>query len=113
MSKVYPEGKQILKDAWLSFYPNAKIGIIGRNGSGKSTLLKIMAGIDQDFNGEAWLAKGATVGYLPQEPELDSNATVYENIMAPLRESRAILDEFDEISAKFAEEMTESEMNDL
>jgi ATP-binding cassette ChvD family protein len=113
LSKVYPGGKQILKDTWLSFYPDAKIGIIGRNGAGKSTLMKIMAGIDQEFNGEAWLAKGATVGYLPQEPELDNSATVFENIIAPLKEQRALLDEFDAISAKFAEEMTDDEMNAL
>jgi ATP-binding cassette ChvD family protein len=113
LSKAYPGGKQILKDTWLSFYPDAKIGIIGRNGAGKSTLMKIMAGMDQDFNGEAWLAKGATVGYLSQEPELDNSATVYENIIAPLKEQRALLEEFDSISAKFAEEMTEDEMNAL
>jgi ATPase subunit of ABC transporter with duplicated ATPase domains len=76
LSKIYPGGKQILKDTWLSFYPDAKIGIIGRNGAGKSTLMKIMAGIDREFNGEAWLAKGATVGYLPQEPQLDDTKTV-------------------------------------
>jgi len=113
MSKVYPGGKQILKDTWLSFYPDAKIGIIGKNGAGKSTLMKIMAGMDQDFNGEAWLAKGATVGYLPQEPQLDDTKTVYENIVEPLKESRAILEEFDVVSAKFAEEMTDDEMNRL
>ncbi|MDR1235867.1 MAG: energy-dependent translational throttle protein EttA [Holosporaceae bacterium] len=113
LSKIYPGGKQILKDTWLSFYPDAKIGIIGRNGAGKSTLMKIMAGIDREFNGEAWLAKGATVGYLPQEPQLDDTKTVYENIVAPLTESLAVLEEFDAISAKFAEEVTEDEMNAL
>ncbi len=112
-SKVYPGGKQVLKETWLSFYPDAKIGIIGGNGAGKSTLLKIMAGMDQDFNGEAWLAKGATVGYLPQEPELDKSATVYENIMSALKDKKAVLDEFDAISAKFAEEMTDDAMNEL
>lgn len=112
-SKVYPGGKQVLKETWLSFYPDAKIGIIGGNGAGKSTLLKIMAGMDQDFNGEAWLAKGATVGYLPQEPELDKSATVYENIMSALKDKKAILDEFDAVSAKFAEEMTDDAMNEL
>ncbi|MDR2646027.1 MAG: energy-dependent translational throttle protein EttA [Holosporaceae bacterium] len=113
LSKSYPGGKQILKDTWLSFYPDAKIGIIGRNGSGKSTLLKIMAGIDKEFNGEAWSAKGATVGYLPQEPELDNTATVYENIISPLKESRALLEEFELISAKFTAEISEEEMNNL
>jgi ATP-binding cassette ChvD family protein len=113
LSKAYAGGKHILNDTWLSFYPDAKIGIIGKNGAGKSTLLKIMAGIDQDFNGEAWSARGATIGYLPQEPELDNAVTVYENIISPLKESRALLEEFDQISAKFAEEMGEKEMNDL
>ncbi|MDR2107550.1 MAG: energy-dependent translational throttle protein EttA [Holosporaceae bacterium] len=113
LSKVYPGGKQILKDTRLSFYPDAKIGIIGRNGAGKSTLLKIMAGEDADYNGEAWAAKGATVGYLPQEPQLDNAATVYENIVSPLKEAKAILDEFESLSAKFAEEMTEDQMNAL
>lgn len=112
-SKTYPGGKQVLKETWLSFFPDAKIGIVGKNGAGKSTLLKIMAGIDQDFNGEAWPAKGATVGYLPQEPELDKNATVFDNIMSALKDKKAILDEFDAVSAKFAEEMTDDEMNTL
>ena len=112
-SKVYPGGKQILKDTWLSFFPDAKIGIIGNNGAGKSTLLKIMAGADDDFNGEAWLAEGATVGYLPQEPELDKTKTVYENIVSALEDKKAILDEFNAISARFAEPMSDDEMNDL
>jgi ATP-binding cassette ChvD family protein len=113
LSKAYSGGKQILKDTWLSFYPDAKIGIIGKNGAGKSTLLKIMAGIDQDFNGEAWLAKGATVGYLSQEPELDNTSTVYENITSSLKESMAILEEFDSVSSKFTEDIGEDEMNTL
>lgn len=112
-SKVYPGGKQILKETWLSFFPGAKIGIIGNNGAGKSTLLKIMAGEDRDFNGEAWLADGATVGYLPQEPELDKTKTVYENIVSALQGQKGILDEFNSISAKFAEPMTDDEMNTL
>ncbi len=113
VSKVYPGGKQVLKETWLSFFPDAKIGIIGKNGAGKSTLMKIMAGLDTSYNGEAWLAKGATVGYLPQEPELDKEKTVYENIISGLQEQKKLLDEFDEISAKFAEEMSDNEMNDL
>lgn len=113
VSKVYPGGKQILKETWLSFFPDAKIGIIGKNGAGKSTLMKIMAGIDTSYNGEAWLAKGATVGYLPQEPELDKDKTVYENIISGLQDQKKLLDEFESISAKFAEEMSDEEMNDL
>ena len=113
VSKVYPGGKQILKETWLSFFPDAKIGIIGKNGAGKSTLMKIMAGIDTSYNGEAWLAKGATVGYLPQEPELDKGKTVYENIISGLQNQKKLLDEFESISAKFAEEMSDEEMNNL
>ena len=112
-SKTYPGGKQVLKETWLSFFPDAKIGIIGGNGAGKSTLLKIMAGIDKEFNGEAWLAKDATVGYLPQEPELNKDQTVYENIISGLHEQKKLLDEFDEVSAKFAEELSDGEMNQL
>lgn len=113
VSKAYPGGKQILKETWLSFFPDAKIGIIGKNGAGKSTLMKIMAGIDTSYNGEAWLAKGATVGYLPQEPELDKDKTVYENIISGLQDQKKLLDEFESISAKFAEEMSDEEMNNL
>ncbi|MDR3156154.1 MAG: energy-dependent translational throttle protein EttA [Holosporaceae bacterium] len=112
-SKVYPGGKQILRETWLSFLPNAKIGIIGGNGAGKSTLMKIMAGIDTNFNGEAWLAKGATVGYLPQEPELDNDSTVYENVVGALKEQKAILDEFDAISLKFSDNISDEEMTAL
>ena len=106
-------GKQILKETWLSFLPGAKIGIIGHNGAGKSTLLKIMAGLDKEYEGEAFLADGVKVGYLPQEPHLDSSKNVFENIMDGLAEKKALIDEFNEVSAKFAEEMTDDEMNDL
>lgn len=112
-SKAYPGGKQVLKETWLSFFPDAKIGIIGGNGAGKSTLLKIMAGVDKEFNGEAWLANGATVGYLPQEPELDKSSTVFENILSGLQKQKNILDEFDAISVRFADEMNDDEMNAL
>lgn len=106
-------GKQILKETWLSFLPGAKIGIIGHNGAGKSTLMKIMAGIDKEYDGEAFVAAGVKVGYLPQEPHLDSSKNVFENIMDGLAEKKALIDEFNEISAKFAEEMTDDQMNDL
>ncbi len=106
-------GKQILKETWLSFLPGAKIGIIGHNGAGKSTLLRIMAGVDKEFDGEAWVADGIKIGYLPQEPHLNTKKNVFENIMESLSEKQALLDQFNEISAKFAEEMTEDVMNDL
>ena len=105
--------KLILKDIYLSFFPGAKIGVIGYNGSGKSTLMKIMAGLDNDFTGEAWAADGVKIGYLPQEPVLDENKNVFENIMEAVSEKQALLDEFNNVSAKFAEEMSDDEMNDL
>ena len=106
-------GKEILKETWLSFLPGAKIGIIGHNGAGKSTLLKIMAGLDKEYEGEAFLADGMKVGYLPQEPHLDPKKNVFENIMDGLKEKTDLLDEFNEVSNKFAEEMTDDMMNDL
>jgi sulfate-transporting ATPase len=113
LSKVYPGGKETLKNIYLSFFPGAKIGIIGPNGAGKSTIMKIMAGLDTEFNGEAFAAEGATVGYLPQEPELDPNLTVSENVMLGLKETKDLMDRFNEVSAKFAEEMSDEEMNAL
>jgi ATP-binding cassette ChvD family protein len=112
LSKAY-ENKVVFKDIYLSFYPGAKIGIIGYNGAGKSTLLKIMAGIDKDFIGEAWAAEGIKIGYLEQEPKLDENKTVYDNILEGIADKKQLLDEFNDISAKFAEEMTDDQMNDL
>ena len=106
-------GKEILKETWLSFLPGAKIGIIGHNGAGKSTIMKIMAGIDKEYEGEAFVADGVKIGYLPQEPQLNPNKNVFENIMDGLAEKKALIDEFNEVSAKFAEEMTDDEMNDL
>lgn len=106
-------GKQILKETYLSFLPSAKIGIIGPNGAGKSTLLKIMAGIDKEYDGEAFVASGVKVGYLAQEPQLDPNKNVFDNIMESLSEKKALIDEFNEISYKFAEEMSDEEMNNL
>lgn len=106
-------GKEILKETWLSFLPGAKIGIIGHNGAGKSTIMKIMAGLDKEYEGEAFVADGVKIGYLPQEPQLDPSKNVFENIMEGLAEKKALIDEFNEVSAKFAEEMTDDEMNDL
>ena len=112
MSKVYPGGKQVLKDISLSFLPGAKIGVLGGNGAGKSTLLKIIAGIDNEFNGDAKLADGIKVGYLAQEPELDNNLNVYENVMEGMFEAKSLVDEFNLISLKFSEDLTDEEMNE-
>ena len=113
MTKSYPPNKEVLKDISLSFYYGAKIGIIGQNGAGKTTLLRIMAGIDKEFQGEAWIEPGRTAGYLPQEPQLDPNLTVKENVMQAVAKKQAILDRFNEISMKFAEPMEDDEMNKL
>jgi ATP-binding cassette ChvD family protein len=113
MTKSYPPNKEVLKDISLSFYYGAKIGIIGQNGAGKSTLLRIMAGIDKEFQGEAWIEPGRTAGYLPQEPQLDPNLTVKENVMQAVAKKQAVLDRFNEISMKFAEPMQDDEMNKL
>jgi ATP-binding cassette ChvD family protein len=113
VNKVYPGGKQTLKDVWLSFLPGVKIGVIGVNGAGKSTLLKILAGLDKDYTGEAWAAKGATVGYLQQEPHLDPDKNVFENVMEALAETKALLVRFEEVSAKFGEDLSDDEMNAL
>jgi ATP-binding cassette ChvD family protein len=106
-------GKQILKETWLSFLPGAKIGMIGHNGAGKSTLLKIMAGLDKEYDGEAWAAEGVKVGYLAQEPSLNPGKNVFDNIMESLSDKKALIDEFNEVSNKFAEELTDDEMNEL
>ena len=103
LRKVIPPNRIILDDIWLSFYPGAKIGVLGPNGAGKSSLLRIMAGVDQDFQGEAWAAKGTRVGYLPQEPQLDPTKDVRGNVEEALKEQRAMLDRYNEISAAFAE----------
>ncbi len=113
LKKVVPPKREILKGIWLSFYYGAKIGVLGANGAGKSSLLKIMAGLDQEFDGEAFAAKGAKVGHLPQEPELDPGKTVLENIEEGVAETRAILDEFNAISDRFAEPMEPDEMEKL
>ena len=113
LSKAWPGGKEVLKDISLSFLPGAKIGVLGLNGAGKSTLLKIMAGIETDFQGEAWPSDGINIGYLAQEPELDSSKDVLGNVMSGMGEAKALVDRFNEVSARFAEEMTDDEMNDL
>ncbi|MCV6599796.1 MAG: energy-dependent translational throttle protein EttA [Alphaproteobacteria bacterium] len=110
LTKVWPGGKQLFENIHLSFYPGAKIGVIGTNGSGKSTLLKIMAGVERDFQGEAWAAKGVKVGYLEQEPQLDNSKTVYENIVEAMSETKALVDEFEEISLKLGEVTDTDEM---
>lgn len=112
LSKSFAGGKKILENIHLSFYPNAKIGIVGVNGSGKSTLMKIMAGFDQDFTGEAWAAKWAKVGYLPQEPQLDSTKTVFENVMDGVATKKAILDRYNELAMNYSDE-TADEMAKL
>ncbi|EPY01637.1 energy-dependent translational throttle protein EttA [Magnetospirillum fulvum] len=113
LTKAYPGGKEIMKGLYLSFLPGAKIGVLGANGAGKSTLLKIMAGIDKDYGGEAWAAEGVKIGYLPQEPQLDPTKDVMGNVMEAVAETKALLDRFDEVSARFAEELTDDEMNAL
>lgn len=113
LTKVFPGGKELFKGITLSFLPGAKIGVLGVNGAGKSTLLKIMAGVDKEFNGEAWAADGVKVGYLEQEPQLDPKKNVMENIMDGLGEPRDLLKRFEEVSMRFGEEMTDDEMNDL
>ncbi len=113
LSKAWPGGKKVLDDVWLSFYPTAKIGVLGPNGAGKSTLLKIMAGLDTDYSGEAWVAEGATVGYLPQEPQLDPKLTVLENVMSGLGEKKDLLDRFEAVSNKLGEVSDPDEMQAL
>ena len=111
LSKAWPGGKEVLKDISLSFLPGAKIGVLGLNGAGKSTLLRIMAGIETEFNGEAWPADGIKVGYLAQEPELDESTDVMGNVLKGMGAAKELVDRFNEVSAKFAEEMTDDEMN--
>jgi ATP-binding cassette ChvD family protein len=104
LTKLYTGGKKVLDNVHLSFYPDAKIGVLGPNGAGKSTLLKIMAGIDKDWTGEAWVAEGAKVGYLEQEPQLDPDKTVKENIMVGLKEKTDIIDRYNELMMNYSDE---------
>ena len=112
LSKSFPGNRKVLDDINLSFYPDAKIGVLGVNGAGKSTLLRIMAGLDQDYSGEARVAEGATVGYLPQEPHLDSQKSVRDNVMEGVAPQRAILDRYNELAANYSDE-TADEMTKL
>src|SRR5512135_524114 len=112
LTKTYPPAKKVLDNIHLSFYPDAKIGVLGVNGSGKSTLLRIMAGIDTDYTGEGWVAQGARVGYLEQEPQLDPKKTVRENVMEGVAAKKALLDRYNEIAANYSDE-TADEMAKL
>jgi ATP-binding cassette ChvD family protein len=112
LSKAYPGGKKVLENIHLSFYPEAKIGVLGVNGAGKSTLLKIMAGMDNDYSGEAWVAEGARVGYLPQEPQLDASLDVRGNVMLGVAGKKAILDRYNELAMNYSDE-TADEMTNL
>ena len=111
LSKAWPGGKEVLKNISLSFLPGAKIGVLGLNGAGKSTLLKIMAGLDTEFNGEAWAADGIKVGYLAQEPELDPSMDVTGNVLSGMGKAKELMDRFNAVSARFAEELSDDEMN--
>jgi ATP-binding cassette ChvD family protein len=113
LGKTYPGGREVLKDIWLSFLPGAKIGVLGPNGAGKSTLLRIVAGEEQDFAGEARVAEGVRVGYLRQEPALDATKDVFGNVIEGLAETKALLDRFEAVSARFAEDLSPTEMDAL
>jgi len=113
LGKSHPGGREVLRDIWLSFLPGAKIGVLGLNGAGKSTLLRIMAGSEKDFSGEAWAADGASVGYLAQEPVLDPKKDVFGNVSEGVAETKALVERFEAVSARFAEELSDDEMNDL
>jgi len=113
LTKAYPGGREVFRGITLAFLPGVKIGVLGVNGAGKSTLMRIMAGLDTDFGGEAWAAEGARVGYLSQEPQLDPDRTVGENVEQAFCALKAAMDRFNEISTKFAEPMSDEEMNTL
>ncbi len=113
LGKSYPGGREVLKDIWLSFLPGAKIGVLGPNGAGKSTLLRIMAGEERDYVGEAWSAERVRVGYLPQEPTLDPTENVVGNVVGGLAEVKALLERFEAVSARFADDLSPDEMEAL
>ena len=112
LSKTYPGNRKVLDNVHLSFYPDAKIGVLGVNGAGKSTLLRIMAGIDKEYTGEAWVAEGARVGYLEQEPQLDPAKTVRDNVMEGVAKQKTILDRYNELAMNYSDE-TADEMTRL
>ena len=103
LTKIYPGGRKVLENVWLSFLPGAKIGVLGHNGAGKSTLLKIMAGLDKDISGEAWAAEGVSIGFLQQEPHLDPKKDVLGNVMEGVGEAASLLKEFEEVSNAMAD----------
>jgi sulfate-transporting ATPase len=113
LTKAYPGGRKVVEDVWLSFMPGAKIGVLGLNGSGKSTLLRIMAGLDTEFQGEAWAADGIRIGFLQQEPELNADKDVLGNVMEGVAGTKALLDRFNEVSMRFGEDITPDEMDAL
>ena len=113
LTKAYPGGRKVVEDVWLSFMPGAKIGVLGLNGAGKSTLLRIMAGLDTEFQGEAWAADGMEVGFLEQEPALDPDKDVLGNVMEGVAKTKALLDRFNEVSMRFGEDLTADEMDAL
>ena len=112
LTKTYPGNRKVLENINLSFYPDAKIGVLGVNGSGKSTLLRIMAGIDTEYNGDGWVAEGARVGYLAQEPQLDPDKSVRENVMEGVAAQKAIVDRYNELATNYSDE-TADEMTKL
>src|ERR1700681_4616984 len=112
LTKAYPGHRKVLEDINLSFYPDTKIGVLGVNGAGKSTLLRIMAGLDTEFTGEAWVAQGARVGYLSQEPQIDADKSVRENVMLGLSPQKAVLDRYNELAMNYSDE-TADEMTKL
>src|SRR5262249_40714876 len=112
LTKTYPGNRKVLENVNLSFYPDAKIGVLGVNGAGKSTLLRIMAGIDKEYTGDGWIAEGARVGYLPQEPTLDETKTVRENVMLGVAAGKAILDRYNDLAMNYSDE-TADEMTKL
>ena len=113
LRKAFTNGKEVIKNGHLSFFPGAKIGVVGLNGAGKSTLLKIMAGADKEFEGEAWAAEGVKIGYLAQEPQLDETKTVGENVEEGVREIKDLLEKFNDVSARFAEDLSDDQMNEV